>query len=274
MGKVNKYMSIDDMVRTIARSGGDESVSKYVQIAENVRIAINQLNLHLIPRCRSYILAIGSNLTIELPSEVIKVVKVGVVLPDGKVRVFGRDDSLVNKDLARNDTQANTIHCTCNTSKKEEVQTVEAASVTAISEAYGQYTCPACTFHNVCIDGSTNFYGYRAPQFRNGEYAYDYQYNRIVFGSGYDIKEGVECVIECVVTTEDNDYQIIPAETLPIIRQRVLQYMNETNGNHYGAQHHSMEFRREFRQLKRFYQQYTIQDIVSALRGEYHRTVK
>jgi len=242
-----RFDSVDTIVRDIMAQMKTET--EYVRILRAVIRVLENLNWYNIPEFKSDEFVIKENLTLELPSDVALVTKVGKLIPNsqGRIRLLGRVARLYPtvKNIP--------MTCTCNESE-DTVLTVE-------------NTCPACTFYNY---GRWNdrgeAYGYRIKDHPNGRYWVNEAENRVELSSGYDVNPGEKLVVEYKPIFSDDKYKLIPREYFMVIFYGVSEFLNfgiDNNTAQLGYQRYKVEYNR----LKRSQMPFSLHDIVRALAG-------
>ena len=268
----NAFQNFDLTVRDIcAYMGDDEAKTLYVKVSRFLRLALEELNLYLfVQGVKSVFLKINDNMTVDLPRDFQTLGKVGVCCHGG-IRFIGRQDDL----CAPRDTPL--FEC-CDCSKGvHEMNAVESPDT----------CCSACTFHNVegfdktalgryygAVSPFYNYlYGYNPEMFRNGTYRLDTGNNRIILGDGCDTRPGQEILLEYNAAMTDDKYDLIPKKAVPTLMYKTA-HMVKSNNNPNAAMAEWANFKRHYRQLKKTYSTWTLEDLVSSLRKGYRSSPK
>jgi len=273
----NAFQSFDSTVRDIcAYLGDDEAKTLYIRTSRFLRMALEELDLYLfVSGVKSTFLKIEDNMTVNLPKDFQTLGKVGVCCNNGSIRLIGRND-----DLCPPSEQPLFDCCDCSKGVKEVGESVSAVDG-------GEACCSACTFHNV--DGTSNsslgryyglstnyysyLYGYTPKMFRNGTYRMDEGNWRLILGDGCDTRPGQEILLEYNAAMSDDKYDLIPRKAVPTLMYKTA-HMIKMNNNPNAAMAEWSFFKKHYQQLKKTYQTYTLEDLVSALRKGYKSSVK
>ncbi len=245
-----KYDTLDSLTRDICAIGfNDPEARDYLMVSRAVHRAVEQLNFLISPPIKTQELTINDNYTVDLPSDAVDVLKVGIIT-DGIIRIMGRNDHLYNLEVIQDEAD---YGCSCN-------ETEETTTTTTTQQA-----CMACTFHN---SPNGELYGLRPKMFQNGQYRYDPIYNRLIMGSGYDIETGGKVVVEYISMTTADDLCLIDKRLFPCIRQRVVSWLKQ-NSSPTESRIADQLFKREYSLAKRLLTDtYSIQDWAAAFRGQ------
>lgn len=250
-----EFSSFDSVVRQICRNRQDPTAKEYVAVATTLKTVLDQLNMHVFPSVKSVLLPINDNLTVDIPSDAVMVTKVGTKDSKGGIKVFGLDNGLIKLD--------DEVDCDCASSSDSESTTSEAS-------------CTACTFHG-CEFLAGNFgelYGYRKPQFQNGRWTPDYQYNRIIIGDGTDAKAGSKVVVEYKPSVSSDNRMIqIPVDAYAMLMYRVFELMAAFE-NPNKALRYGQLFKTNYDTFKQNYNHIGIEDIIAAFRGTKMSAIK
>jgi len=253
----NAFVSMDETVRLICSYLGDDQASKlYVKVTRFLGLALDDLSLKVLPNIKSALLKINDNFTVDLPKDFWKISKVGVCC-GREIRLLGRNHDLCKAAFPKDPP----IQC-CTCDKEEGSE--ETASDT-------DNCCPACTFHNFSgHSGSylneypTYLYGYQPKnQFIGGTYDVDNQNGRLILGAGCDVAVDKELVVEYSATLTTKDYALIPREARTTLMHKVASQIG-TN-----KQFDLRAFKREYYELKRNYDRYSLKDWHAAIRRGY-----
>lgn len=262
-----RFKSFDDTVRDICLYLGDLDASKkYIPVSRYLVQVINELNISLFKTIKSTTITVNSNMTADLPNDLITLMKVGVCCEDGRLRLLGQDNK-----LCMNVVDEGTYNC-CDCGESSDDMTVEPKSC-----------CSKCTFHNFTYPsefadnpfyrGYTALYGYTPKMFRNGRYRMDYEYNRILLSDGYDVEIGGDLIIEYKSSLGDDKYNLIPMELYAVILHRVCQYYYASKQPNQSRNEERL-FKIEYKQAKRILNKFTLDDVVAAFRSAYKSSPK
>jgi hypothetical protein len=272
------FQTFDATVRDIcAYMGDDEAKTLYIKVARFLRFAVEEMNLYLfVKNVKSVILKVNANMTADLPRDFQTLSKIGVCCGNGKIRLIGRDDSLCVPGPEK-------IFDCCDCSKG--VHTEEDAP----EANCGCSSCDAAsTFHNVdgfkdsffgsrFFNGTANYvpylYGYTPKMWRNGTYRLDERNMRLILGDGCDTRPGSEIIMEYNSSLSDDEYDLIPKKAVPTIMYKTAA-MIKTNSNPNAAAYDMNQFKIHYRQLKKTYSTFTLEDFVAAIRGTYKSSPK
>lgn len=221
---------------------GDPEGTKTALAVRALRMAMDGLSLHINANIVTKYFTISDAFTIQMPSETMDVLKVGVLCENGRVRWMGRDN-----EIRRDIPESSGCSCT-ETTPADEV-------------------CSACACHNVFYEGKygvSEFYGYRVPYFPNGRYRFNEKENRIELGSGYDVVAGAQVLVEYREAYGANEYNLIPAPFVPALMYKALALIDMRPGV---ADSYMREFRREYAAYRNGKFVYTADELVAALKG-------
>jgi hypothetical protein len=261
-----QFVTFDEQVRLICSYlGDDEAVKLYTKVARFLGLTLEDFNLKIIPNITSTLLPINENLTVDLPSDFQEISKVGVCCEGNRtIMLLGRNHDLCKS--AFKDEPAIQC-CTCDKSDDDDTSQDE------------DTCCPSCTFNNFRLHNSTygshylfNYggylYGYQPTnQFTTGTYDIDYQNNRLILGDGCSVKIGEDLVVEYTPVLTGDGLRLIPRKARTAIMYKVAHLIR----NHPSD---LQSFKREYYELKRTYDSYTLKDWLAAIRGGYHSSIK
>ena len=250
-----KFVSFDTTVRRICDMMDDPTAKNYPRVAKTLKIALDQLNLHVFPTFKTDYLTVQSNYTVDLPADMASICKVGVLSPKNTIKIFGLNEGLVPRE--------ETIDCGCE-------------AVENSPNATGSSTCAACTFHGCFFDNFNygELYGYRRPQFQNGQWRPDYENNRIILSSGTDVVVGGRVLVEYKSDmTSDNKLIQIPMDAFTMLMYRVFQ-LNSSHSSPGKAREYAQFFKREYDTYKQFNSHISLKDIIAAFRGSKMSAIK
>ena len=267
-----RFSTFDEVVRLICAYLKDSNASKhYVDVSRFLALILEEFSLNVIPSIKSVALIINDNLTVDLPDDVMEVTKVGVCCGGREIKILGRNTKLC-KTAFKNPAPIEC--CTCN---KEEG--------TSSTEEEGS-CCSACTFNNFTSTRSRGLglfgpesghylyghsgylYGYMPRNsFIEGTYDVDEANNRLLLGDGGSVCPGKELVVEYSAVLEGDGFRLIPRKARMALMYRVAFMIN----NH---QSDWKQFQIHYRELKRSYDNFALEDWVNAVRGSYASSPK
>lgn len=271
------FQSFDATVRDVcAYLGDDEAKTLYIKVSRFLRMALEELNLYLFVKgVKSKLVKINQNQTADLPNDFQTMSKVGICCHDGTIRLIGRNDDLCITPIA------DTFEC-CDCSKSlSESETISATSG-------GSCSCSSCTFHNVegfnaSYFGSRYFnyslaytpylYGYTPKMWQGGSYKLDERNMRIIFSDGCLVQPGQEVIIEYNAAMSDDQYDLVPKKAVPTLMYKTAA-MIKSNTNPSASNYDMQQFKIHYRQLKKTYETFTLEDLMAALRGTYKSSPK
>jgi len=265
----------DTVVDICSYMGDDEAKTLFIKVSRFLRLALEELNLYLfVHGVKSVVLKINDNMTVDLPRDFQTMGKVGVCCSNGTIRFIGRNDKLcAPKDVPLFEC------CDCNKGVKTEE---ELSALVAPEEC-----CAACTFHNVEGIGKSRLgselginglyhnylYGYNPQMFRNGTYRLDETNHRIILGDGCDTMPGKEIIVEYNAAMTDDRYDLIPIKAVPTLMYKTAA-MIKANKNPNASNFEFRQFKVHYRQLKKTYETWTLEDLVASLRKGYRSSPK
>ena len=236
-----KFRSFHAVVSDICAIAFDDDTGKNrSRVSRSLINVMAEMNMHMLTPVKSAFVTITSNFTASLPSGASSVTKVGVMC-GSNLKLISRNENVYRPE---------TPICSCSTS------------------ASSGESCSACTFHNV-MQGNVygEAYGYRPDPWANGEYRYDEFSNTLQFSSGSDIFEGQEVLVEYKCVDAPESLNLIPASLVNMLIFRVSQVLNLTSKPGV-SQLSGREFERSYQAAIRAWNQYTPEDLISALMGE------
>ena len=259
-----QFVTFDEQVRLICSYLGDDEASKlYTKVSRFLGLALEDLSLKVLPNIKSAALTINDNLTIDLPDDFLEVSKVGVCCGNREIRLLGRNHDLCKAAFPKPPAIQ---CCTCD---KEETDSTTA-----------QACCPACTFHNFSSVGGVGYrdsfltgyggylYGYQPKQqFIGGTYDIDLHNNRLLLGDGCNVSPGSMLVVEYSAALSGKGFVLIPRKARTTLMYKTAHLIRD-------KQTDLRSFKREFLELKRSYDKYTLQDWMAAIRRGYKLSPK
>ena len=108
--------------------------------------------------------------------------------------------------------------------------------------------------------------------FRNGTYRLDERNNRLILGDGCDTKPGKEILVEYNAAMSDEQYDLIPKKAVQVLMYKVASIIKGKNPQLAAAEFRM--FKIHYKQLKRTYATYTLEDLLASLRAGYKPTPK
>jgi hypothetical protein len=261
-------MSADELIRDVCAYLGDDKAERYyVKVARQLKHALFQFNIHLNTNIKSIPITVNANMTANLPNDVVVVAKVGVCCSNGKIQLLGRNDSL----CAPKEEEFLKC-CTC--------ENEESTSTTPCCSQNTPNCCDACTFHNMEFSGTFPWglpglaprylYGYTPQMFQElGYYRHDQATNLLIFSGGYNLCAGSVVIVEYQGATTGEEYQLIPRNWYYTLQHFIAYQLS-------GAKDEAnwRQFKIQYDMVKRTLHNYTLEDIVSALRGTYKSSPK
>jgi len=197
---------VDDTIRNIMAHGGIDVESGYTRIQRLLFDAMRDIKINISPDIRSVVRTIGSDFSVSLPSDSVRVYKVGKLCNDGSISIFGEEKKYVEKS-----------QCDCPGCSGTAVSGQSASEEVAISTPY----CTANTFHNFWFNSYYGgLYGARDDRFENGKWSEND--GTITFSSGTEVYEGAKVVIEYETSFNKKQLQMIDDEDADILRNKVL----------------------------------------------------
>jgi hypothetical protein len=263
------FMCFDELVRDICLYLGDEPAKHYITVSRFAIQAIRAVNLSFIPSVKSIVLTVGQNMATLAPQDLDIISKVAVCCHNGELKVILNNDNLCLPESEK-------VDC-CDCPPKNNLHSASPQACNGASNK--ESSCNKCTFHNVHFyengehQFSSNYwYGY-SPKNNNGWYRHDVGSGQIIFGSGCDVQNGSKIILEYKSSSSISELQLIPRKAYQSICHYVswkIKMANQTNV----AELERVNFMRENSVLKSTYQNYTLEDIIYALRSGYQSTVK
>lgn len=242
-----KYRTLDSVAFDLCsfHLGDPEGTKKSVAVRA-LRAVMDELSLHVLVNVVSEFKAIAADYTISMPAPCMDILKVGVMGADNRIRIMGRDN------LLRVATEQ-PVQCSCESSESSE----------------SEEPCPACTFHWYGWGSGAygEVYGYRPPQFPNGVFRYNKQQNRIEFGSGYDVYDGSQVLVEYQAALEGEGYNLIPSPFVVALTHKAAAMLNSSSRPGVAA-YNMQEFRRAYNAFKAGTATYSLDDLIAAIKGE------
>lgn len=230
-----KLRSFASVVTHICSVNLDDDAGKMRgKVSRALMSALDEMGAHLETPIKSEYFTVSDSLTINLPSSVSDVTKVGTFC-DGAWTLISR-----NNDVRRGLPEA----CSCE----------------------GDESCPACTFFNVNFDGVFGeLYGVKSNALGRAEFRHNKTENRLEFNSYVDA--GDQILVEYKTVGSDESLALIPAEWVNMLGSYVAAQLNTQNRPGV-AQAHRMNFQASWQALKTAANPYTGKELIAALMGE------
>lgn len=259
------FVTFDETVRLICSYLNDDEASKlYTKVTRFLGLALEDLSLKILPNIKSVILPIQDNFTINLPDDFLDIVKVGVCCHNKQIKVLGRNHKLCKTSFPKTPVIE---CCTCDKEEDSEHTLTDSGNC-----------CTACTFHNLDSSvGRGNFYfaghyqylyGYQPKnQFVTGTYDVDFDNNRLILGDGCEVKVGGDLVVEYSAALSGDKFKLIPRGARSTLMYKVAHMITSRESD-------LRSFKREYYELKRSYDRYTLEDWMAAIRPGYHSAPK
>lgn len=259
------FVTFDEMVRMICSYLNDDEATKlYTKASRFLALALEDLALKTLPNVKSVILPIEDNFTINLPDDFLDIVKVAVCCHNREIKLLGRNRNLCNTSFP---IPAAIECCTCD--KKE------GSDETLLDDTN---CCNACTFHNVDIsvgrgawyftNDHTYLYGYQPKdQFITGTYDVDVDNGRLILGHGCEVKVGADLVVEYSAALSGDKFKLIPRQARTALMYKTAHLITSRDSD-------LRSFKREYLELKRSYDKYSLADWIAALRRGYYSAPK
>lgn len=222
---------------------GDPEGKGHALAMRALGLAMDELSLHINANIITEQKVIGDNYTIQMPNTCIDVLKVGVMIQGGRVRLMGRDDSI-----------------------RRGVPEVSGCSCSESSTADEVSACSLCCLHNTWHGNHYlgEMYGFRPPQFPNGKFRYNDKDNRIEFSTGYDVVAGATVFIEYNAALGGPEYNLIPSAFATVLMHRAAAELKRGGE----AQYHFGQFKTLYTAYKRASIPYNEFDLLAAIQGE------
>lgn len=259
-------MTLDDLVRDLCDAVGDaESKQFYTKMTRLSIHAIDSLNLRVIPNFRTEKAIVGSNLTISLPMDCVKVAKAAKYLEvSGAPCVYplGKSDDV---DMVANQMVVN------NPQDLSCPETPPTASGCDVGIDWIGYDGGVLgTYYMGTYYGEQ--YGYSESRFF-GLYVEDRENNRLIFPTGYCVREGDWILFTYKSTNEDQKFEMITIDLYPMLRHRVLSWFWENTDP--GKSHtHFRKFRMELREYNRMHTSRSYDDILDSITRGYKTSAR
>lgn len=252
MSNNSQFISPLEAAKRVCVMHGDTSFQRLARVMVALGQACDDVGSNLIPHVRSEFVKVSSNLTAPIPNGAGKIIKVGMVNDHGQI-VHLYENSLLRTN-AYNKLVAKGENCS-----------VDAADVAGsiITKAIPNDYYPGDYFHN-CTYGAGSYgelYGFRFDPASIGTWRVDEVAGRIEFGSGAFVQAGRYVLVE-FKDMSSGRFATVPAEAFPVIEARTRYYLNP--GSNAGRVA-SMDFEREYRQLKRLWLRKPLLDYLRAI---------
>jgi hypothetical protein len=198
--------TVDNTIRNIMAHGGIDVNSGYVRVQRLLFDAMRDIKINISPDIRSVIHTIGSDFSVSLPNDSVRIYKVGKLCSDGSISIFGEEKKYVEG-----------FECDCPGCSGTSVSGQSVSEEVATDVPY----CAANTFHNFWFNGYYGgLYGARNDRFDNGKWS---ENNGVItFSSGTEVYEGAKVVVEYETSFNKKALQMIEDEDADILRNKVL----------------------------------------------------
>ena len=255
-----KYTTLDNIVRDICAVQLEDPANKqYLRVARAVKAGIDVVHMTYLPAIQTKLLDVADNLTVQLPPDLVSVIKVGLLTDDGKIVSLIQDPQLRRVEY-NNFVSDGPLYCECE---------VPPPSATVVPDAAE----PSDIFHN-CWWWNF-FYGelYAAGNGMDheGGWRYNSEYNVLEMATGTLVQAGVKVLVE-YKSMGDEGYTMIPAVASETIQQYALYKLFQNIPGK--ANYHMQEFRRLGRELKIWQQPFDTLGVVNAFMRGQKGTVK
>lgn len=265
------YYTFDEVVRLICSYLDDpQALSKYVKVAKGLMIALDDLNLHTFPRIKTARLIVKDNLTVDLPEDFVAISKVGLCCDNGNIQPIIRNTNLCPPKEEEKFFKC----CDCKKETDDEGNIDEEKSE----------SCHRCTFYNYSISStygsvdypytySKYYFGYKPNMYVAGSYDLDEVNQRLIIGTGCQVEQGTEIIVEYNAANDDDSYMMIPKKAY-LTLQHYVAHWAKSNKQPQVARYEFDLFRRHRDNLKRSLLRYTAEDLLAALRSGYRSSPK
>lgn len=233
-----KTIGFPALVTTICSVHLDDDSGKLrAKVSRALAAAIDELCPHMKTPIRSSVFSVSDSLTVQLPSEVTQVTKVGFVCGD-RVELLWQNNN-VRRRLPSSD-------CTCSGTESS--------------------SCEACTFFNIEHDGlPSQMYGLKPAHVAKAEYRYNETEGRLEFGSG--VSAGDTVLVEYKVVGSAADHAVIPAQWANMLGFYVgATVLSSTKPG--TSSHLYRMFQNSYEAIKFSSNTYSAAEMISALMGE------
>jgi hypothetical protein len=236
----SRFITLDDFVRNVCAVMDDHECLQYAKCVRMSKMTLGELNM-LLPYIKSELFEIESNFTIQMPDDTIDVLKVGYLDSNRQLRVLDKNDNL--RVLVA--------------SENEECG-VDGSSVLA----------NPVSFVNCYVNGMNGeMFGYRYKGGDVGTWRRNIERNLIELGGGSEVSVGSKLLVEYRTATSNEDIWLIPAESEPAVRWKVLQMMNLSSNQSLSRDAFEF-FKISYAQLQDRYRRYSLEDWMLAIKGE------
>lgn len=201
--------TVDNTIRNIMAHGAiDPSAGgAYIRIQRILFDAMRDIKINVSPDIRTVFATIGSDFSVEMPKDSIRVYKVGRLKSDGSISIYGEDKRYFD----------NSTPCDCPGCSGETVSGQSTSSAVTTVAPY----CSNVTFHNFWFGNKYGeLFGARDNKFENGTWSENG--NSITFSTGTEVYEGAKVVIEYETSFNKKELRFIKDEDADILRNKVL----------------------------------------------------
>lgn len=196
--------TVDNTIRNIMAHG---NVNDYVRVQRLLFDAIRDIKINVSPDIRSVIKTIGSDLTVRMPDDAVRIYKVGKLNTDGSITIFGEIKKYID----------NSVECDCPGCSGTAVSGQSSTNSVTTAVPY----CASTTFHNFYFNSYYGgLYGVRDDRFEAGKWSEND--GVISFATGSQVYEGAKVVIEYETSFNKSQLRMIDDEDADILRNKVL----------------------------------------------------
>ena len=264
------FDSVISLICTFLKKPNSSQVK--IDVAGFLALVLEEFDMNMFPNIKSVLLPIEDNLTVDLPDDAIEVTKVGVLCANRQLRILGHSSKLSSAAFPNKPAIE---CCTCAVDESADENGCKDGS-SETSDA----CCSACTFNNFSplgllglggaggafgqhyLSGYSGYlYGY-APEdnFRDVTYQVDEINNRLLLGNGCGVNCESELVVEYKAAVVGDGFRLIPRKARTALMYRVAYMISEKPA-------HWNQFKIHYKELKRTYDTYSLEDWVNAVRG-------
>jgi len=256
-----KYRTLDIVVRDLCEVVEDYEHKKYVEIMKICVRMLERFNIfHETPYYRSTTLKVSNIYTVDLPSDCVKPIKVGVCI-NNHIHSFYYNAEICNpKDI---------VDCCCTCESTDVTNTTVATSDGGVVLESG--TCSFCSFANYyCNDNNPlpyTDYSSRPYQTYAGWFNIDLAKNRIVFDPQSNIEHGSEVILMYKSSIQkSNGATVVLLELWSMLEYGILARYGDARYKQYYTSKSEAEERAVVRLLNRL----TKEELESAIFGYKH----
>lgn len=227
-----KFLTLDQAIRDICGIGGLDAGTKYIPMARNVRLALNEMNMSLLPSVGSGRYTVLDNLSVSMPDDCIEVLKVGYVSGDS-ICIMHR------KEIPES------TGCSCET----EVVAEE---------------CTYCNFFGYNYAYDSVYYGLKRKPVQQ---FYDFDPKTSLL-SLEGVSAGKTVYVTYKSCLSEDTYSAIPSEVMPVLTYRALETYSVSKSELAKASYYRNLLRGAVNDYKTF-KSPTIEEMYDSLVGNY-----